>query len=707
MNQLKCNRLILTAILICVLLAPQLSLAVTPPAAGNTLPVGGVPAAVNPVRVQEMLLSQPLSFIPNQGQAPSEVKYHAVSDRHSVMLTTKGVVMRLPAEGSGRRLHTLRLAPVGLNPKAELTPLDPMAGKANFFKGRDPKQWRTNLPTYGAILYREAYPGIDLKVYGTGRHLEYDVIVKPGADPSRVRFRATGIKRLTVNDQGDLVLTLPGGASITQKKPVVYQEIDGRRVPREGRFQVAAGKPVTYGFALGLYDRRYPLIIDPLVVVYSVTFGTSGYEGARGVAIDQSGNAYVTGYTYSSTFPVTAGACQTSFGGIEDAFVMKLDSNGAILAATFLGGGSYDSGEGIALDSGGNVYVVGNTESGNFPATAGAYQTAIKGNADAFAAKLNNSLSTLHYATYLGGYGNNVNEFGDAIAVNQSGEAYVAGKTGSTTFPTTTGAWQTNIGGLVDTFVTRLNDSGSGLLYSTYLGGSGWEECGAIAVDSSGCAYVVGNTESTNFPRVKSLQEKSGPTDAFVAKLLPDGSGLVYSTYLGGSGTELGMSIAVDTAGVAYVCGDTTSADFPRVNPIQGTYGGNGDGFVAKLALAGESLTLVYSTYLGGSEDEEVDAIAVDQQGAAYVTGETGSADFPSVKPLPGITGPDFLTKINPAGTAWAYSTRLPIRTSAIALDASGPVYLAGGPASVLKLREEAEEAAVNIVGAIYLLLEN
>lgn len=691
--------------------------------------VGDRTLAVNPVRAQEIILSQPLSFIPNQGQASDQIQYYAVSGKCAVVLTPKGLVMRLPAAGSNRRLHALSLTPVGLNPQAELMPVEPLAGRANYFKGRDPKEWRTNLPTYGAVLYREAYPGIDLKVYGTGRQLEYDVIVKPGADPSRVRFRTTGVKRLNVNDQGDLVLSLPGGESITQKKPVVYQEIDGRRVPREGRFQLAAGKPGTYGFALGPYDSRYPLVIDPLVVVYSRILGGSSDDVARGVAVDQSGNAYLTGYTYSSapSFPVTPGAYQSALKGPQDAFVIKLGPDGAVLAATFLGGTDYDDALGIAVDSAGNVYVTGTTYSSNFP-TVNAYQDHKHGDGDIFVAKLNNTLSSLLYATYLGGtgvIGFSGEEFGRAIAVDPSGMAYVTGYTQPSDFPTTTGAFQTiRGGGQGDAFVAKINPNAVGaasLVYSSFLGGSSEDDAHAIAVDSSGAAYVAGSTKSSDFPTEKPYQGKLSPVDtydAFVTKILPDGLGKVYSTYLGGTAGADAVGIAVDGAGAAYVVGSTSSTDFPRQNPIQGTLGGDYDAFISKLALVGNTLTLVYSTYLGGSVGGEegvggdwATAVAVDGSGAAYILGGTASTDFPFRNPIPGSFGGDFVAKVNPGGTAWVYATGLMVNGNegfrCLAVDSAGQVYAAGrmgpNPTDVLALKFKETS---NIVGPIYFLLE-
>ena len=461
----------------------------------------------------------------------------------------------------------------------------------------------------------------------------------------------------------------------------------------------------------GPYDARYPLVIDPLVLVYSIILGGSTPpDRAEAVAVDTSGNAYVTGWTLSADFPTTAGAYQTSLRGYQDAFVTKVGPDGTILASTFLGGGSYEYGYGITLDSVGNVYVTGSTESGNFPATAGAYQTALKGPADAFVAKLNNNLSTLTYATYLGGTGG---DRGTAIALNQAGEAFVTGYTNSVNFPTTAGAFQTNPPGVPNAFVTRFNADGSGLVFSTYLGGANFDEGYAIAVDGSGHVYVAGNTLSTNFPTLKPWQAaKAGGADGgdvFVTKLLPDGSGLVFSTYLGGSAGDATYGIAADGAGAAYVVGYTGSTDFPLANPIQPALAGETDLFVSKLALTGDTLNLVYSTYLGGSGEEENSGIAVDVTGAAYVGGQTSSGDFPLKNPIPGISGYSFLTKINPGGTAWVYSTRLPEGARAIALDPLGrQICLAGGAvdgrASVMKVREE---AAVNIVGAIYLLLEN
>jgi Beta-propeller repeat len=716
MNQLRCYRLILTALLMSALLAPHLSLAATPPPAENTLAAVGDPVTM---KARDRYGRFPLYFMPNLGQAPPEVKYYAVSGKRTFLLTRESLVLRLPAVGSTGRLNTLALAPVGLNPKAELVPVEPLPGRVNYFKGQDPKEWRTNLPTYGAVLYREAYPGIDLKVYGTGRHLEYDVVVRPGADPSRVRFRATGVQRLIVNDQGDLVFTLPGGGSITQKKPVVYQEIDGRRVPREGRFQVAAGKTGTYGFALGPYDSRYPLVIDPLVVVYSRIFGGSSDDIAFGVAVDQSGNAYLTGRTYSSDFPGTTGAYQPALKGPQDAFVAKLGPDGTLLAATYLGGTGYDEGYGIAVDSVGNVYVTGTTYSTNFP-IVNAYQGTKKGDGDVFVAKLNNTLSSLLYATFLGGGTISywAEEFGRAIAVDASGNAYVTGYTQTTDFPTK-GAFQGTIGGSGDAFVAKINPNAVGaasLVYSSYLGGAQDDDGHAIAVDSSGAAYLAGSTTSSDFPTEKPYQGKLSPLgtkDAFVTKISPDGSAKVYSTYLGGTLGAEAVGIAVDGTGAAYVVGGTESTDFPRHNPIQGTFGGGYDAFITKLALVGDTLTLVYSTYLGGSDGDWATAVAVDGSGAAYILGGTESyTDFPFRNTIPGYFGGDFVTKVNPGGTAWVYATGINMNENTgfrcIAVDSAGQVTAAGrmgpNPTDVLTLKFR--EKAANIVGVTYLLME-
>jgi len=380
-------------------------------------------------------------------------------------------------------------------------------------------------------------------------------------------------------------------------------------------------------------------------LIYSTYLGGSGTDLGYGIAVDSAGNAYVTGSTGSTNFP-TASALQATFGGPNDAFVAKLNATGsALIYSTYLGGSGLDVGSGIAVDSAGNAYITGYTESTNFP-TASPLLAANRGARDAFVAKVSATGSALLYSTYLGGSGDD-RSYG--IAVDSGGSAYVTGITGSTNFPTAS-ALQATVGGPNDAFVAKLNATGSALLYSTYLGGSGNDYGFAIAVDSTGNAYVTGMTYSTNFPTAIPLQaaNRGGPYDAFVAKLNATGSALLYSTYLGGSGAEQGHGIAVDSTGNAYVTGWTASTNFPTGIPLQAANGGGADAFVAKLNAA--SSALIYSTYLGGPGNDQALGIAVDAAGNAYVTGLTSSTNFPvayALQPIfRGETYDAFIAKI-------------------------------------------------------------
>jgi Tol biopolymer transport system component/lysophospholipase L1-like esterase len=377
-------------------------------------------------------------------------------------------------------------------------------------------------------------------------------------------------------------------------------------------------------------------------LVYSTYLGGSRSDDALGIAVDSSGNAYVTGETCSPDFPTLnplQGLTTTDFPCV-DAFVTKLNSSGSGLAySTYLGGHGIDEGFGIAVDSSDGAYVTGQTLSGDFP-TQNPLQGAYSGGGDAFVTKLNDSGSALLYSTYLG---TGTGDDGNAIAVDSSGNAYVTGDTGGSDFPTQSALQATYGGGGADAFVSKLNANGSAFVYSTFLGGSGVDEGQDIAVDSSGNAYVTGGTYSIDFPTKNAVRGAyGGESEAFISKLNTAGSALAYSTFLGGSAYDQGYGIAVDSSGNAYVTGSTCSADFPIVNSLQGIYGGStsspcGDAFVGKLNAAGSALA--YSTYLGGSGGDYGLGIAVDSSSNAYVTGDTSSTDFPTQNAIQGTNG--------------------------------------------------------------------
>jgi hypothetical protein len=392
-------------------------------------------------------------------------------------------------------------------------------------------------------------------------------------------------------------------------------------------------------------------------IVYAGFLGGSNYDVGEDIAVDASGNAYVTGGTTSSDFPAVVGP-DTSFKGLGDAFVAKVNPSGtALVYSGFLGGSDYDEGLGIAVDSSGNAYVTGVTFSSDFPAVVGP-DTSYNGNCDAFVAKVNPSGMALIYSGFLGGSGD---DYGYGIAVDSSGNAYVTGMTQSSNFPTTPGAFNTSLNGYSDAFMVKLNPSGTALVYSGFLGGSGDDYGYGIAVDSSGNAYVTGMTASSDFPAVVGPDTSfNGGKDAFVAKVNPSGTALVYAGFLGGLDWDSGYGIAVDSSGNAYVTGYTFSSDFPAVVGPDTSYNGNCDAFVAKVNPVGTAL--VYSGFLGGSYPDWGLDIAVDYSGNAYVTGVTASSNFPAV------VGPDtsfnggwdaFVAKV---GTVWRVYLPLVLR---------------------------------------------
>jgi hypothetical protein len=488
-------------------------------------------------------------------------------------------------------------------------------------------------------------------------------------------------------------------------QPVAYQEKDGTRQAVDARFVLAANNQVA--FELGSYDRSRELVIDPSVS-YATYLGGSAEDDAYGVAVDSNGNAYVTGQTASTNFPTVAGSYKTSNAGGFDAFVTKISSDGSTLVySTYVGGSGADSGNAIAVDASGDAFVAGGTASStDFPTTGGAKQTTYGGGSlDAFVFELAPSGGSLVYSTYLGGSGTDV-AAGIALATDGSGDAFVVGSTGSTNFPTVAPI-QPSIAGASNGFVTKVNSSGSAWVYSTYLGGGTGDFASAVAVDSSNNAYVTGATQNSTFPTTAGAFQTTcgtaancngGLYDVFISVINGGGNAFVYSTFLGGENADEGFGIAVDSAGDAYVTGLTASTLFPLQSAFQGTYGGGADdAFVAALNPAGSAL--LYSTYMGGSLNDTGTGIAVDGNNNAYVTGQTGSSNFPTSGATQATIGGDndaFVTEMSPAGSL-LFSTFLGGSLNenstvsggnvgaigAIAVDSAGAnIYVAGNTAS-------------------------
>lgn len=663
----------------------------------------------------------PVSFEPNQGQANNRVEFLARGNGYTLFLTPVGVVLasRLPARSGPGTAEVVRLHFVGGSLHPKIVGLSRLPGRVNYFIGDDPRRWRTDIPTYGRVEYRELYPGIDTVFHGSGGHLEYDWVLHPGADPRQIRLDITGERTLLLNRRGDLVLH-GAGLELVQRKPIAYQQVGRALRPVSVRYALGPGRRIE--LRVGSYDPRRLLVVDP-TLIYSTYLGGGNSDGAADIAVDAYGAAYVTGDTMSLDFP-TANALQsrnvsdpscTDVHGISgaacvDAFVSKLSPSGnALVYSTYLGGSLDEYGHGIAVDDEGSAYVTGNTTSRDFP-TVRALQSRPGGGSDlgdAFVAKINPAGDALIYSTYLGGSGE---DDGEAIAVYHK-SAYVTGRTNSTNFPTSH-AFQRSLGGgtcyydflsrgtarCFDAFVAKLNPAGTALEYSTYLGGKGTNFGWGIAV-GDGKAYVAGESNASNFPLARPIQSSigggscghQGPTqpcaDAFLSELNAAGSGLLFSTYLGGHGDDGANAVAVDRAGDAYLTGRTESANFPTVLPAQPTFVGRPDmAFVAKVDVA--TSKLVYSTYLGGSGSDEAYGVAVNTAGNAYVTGRTSSTNFPVVhalqKSIPGNEAPQnaFITELSSDGREFVYSTYLGGSDhdlgAGIALDAASNAYITG-----------------------------
>lgn len=657
-------------------------------------------------KVLEAFGQLPLSFEANQGQVDKSVNFLARGSGYSVFLTPTEAVLSLRAtrtQPSTVRHHSpaqpestartdttiLRLQLVGSNPTAPVKSSSKLSGKSNYLIGNNPRQWHTDISHYAKVKYQGVYPGIDLVYYGNQRQLEYDFIVAPSANPKNIQFKVTGAKRLEIDKQGNLVLHTDSGA-IRQHRPVIYQDINGKRQNVAGSYVLLGQQKV--GFAVAAYEASVPLVIDP-VVSYSTYLGGSSSDYGRAIAVDSNGNVYVTGDTNSTTFP-TKNAFDTTVSG-RDAFVtkLKLTATGAasLVYSTYLGASGTDIGYGIAVDRLGNAYVTGDTTSSNFPLQS-AFDSTTSGY-DAFVTKLNATGDSLLYSTYLGGSTGSGTEHGYGIAVDRSGNAYVAGYTGSNDFPTKNPYRSTRAGSSSDAFVTKLNTTASGsgsLVYSTYLGGSSNDYASAIAVDSRGYVYVTGQTSSNDYPTKNAFDNTLGGSsdDAFVTKLNPAAFGsasLIYSTYLGGTSNDYGYGIAADSNGNAYVTGSTRSTNFPTQN-LYKALGGSADPFVTKVNSTGN--TLLYSTYLGGKSEDYASAIVLDSKGYVYITGRTSSTDFPTKNAFDTTFNnyyDAFVMKLNPTASgapSLLYSSYLGGSSTdygyGIAVDSRNNVYVAG-----------------------------
>jgi len=632
-----------------------------------------------------------LGFVANRGQANPRVRFYVQGDRYAFSATRDSLLLSFLKAKRATGV-TLALRFLGHDPAARPEGANRAAGVINYFRGADASRWRTNVPHYRELVYRNLWHRIDLRVRQRGGALKYEFHVRPGARASDIRLAYAGA-RVALAQSGALLLSTPLG-TLTDSRPVSHQVVHGKRVTVASRF-VLSGK--RFGFAVGSYRRDRDLIIDP-GIQYTTFIGGSALEEGNGIAVDANGNAYIGGTTQSTDFPTTVGAFQRTGApqNFAEAFVSKLNPAGTQLVyATFLGGSDMEFGRRIAIDAAGNAYITGQTKSSNFPTTANAFDRTLNippncprcatDNTDGFVTKLNASGSALLYSTYLGGTDYDSPR---GIAVDGSGNAYVNGETLSNVdFPTTAGSFSPTSHGSYDEFVTKLNTTGSALVYSTFLGGTQVDNGERIAVDSGNNAYVLGFSSSADYPTTPGAFDATanGDFDVTLSKLNPAGSALVYSTFIGGSGSDSAGGLFVDGTGNAYVSGGAGSLDFPTTAGAFDRTPDGSDAFLTKLNPAGSAA--VYSTVLGGTDGDGAAGVAADASGNAWLTGTTASTNFPVTanaadSSFNGGAVDAFISELSPAGSALLYSTYLggsnTDAASDVALDTSANPYVTG-----------------------------
>jgi uncharacterized protein (TIGR03437 family) len=620
-----------------------------------------IPAhAFRPGAIASIAAAAPrLSFVPlNQPSA------FLARGAYAARLEPRRVILR------GSSGTPLEITLEGANPDAAGVLLDPLPGRENFLIGNRPELWRTGVRAYGRVRYGSVYPGIDLEYYGVGARLECDFIVSPGVSPRSIRFHFRGARSVRRDRGGNLVVKAPG-RTLSLGKPHVYQVAPAGKQSVAGEFVVLAGNRAA--LRLGAYDSGRPLIIDP-VIAFSTYLGGSGDENVQagsdpriaGIAVDGQGNSYVVGNTASTDFP-SGMLPGRGFAGSTDVFVSKFASDGTHIYSTFLGGTGLERGFGVAVDRYGAAYVAGRTQSPNFP-LRNAAQTSIASFEDAFILKLDASGSQIVYSSYLGGSGV---DFATGIAVDAQGNAWISGDTESANFPVRGNAAQkTHGGGTSDGFAARFGPGGE-LLYSSFVGGSGFDSCQGVAVDADGSAYLTGFGEPSSFPAAANLGPAAGPAAirrAFGIKLHSDGSA-GYSTMFGGARGEMALAVAADAAGRAYITGVTVSTDFPSSpRAAQPSFGGGSmDGFIAVLTPDGRGLH--WATFVGGEGADVPTSIALDSAANVYVTGQTQSARFPLSRAFqPELKGAfdAFVVKVLAGGGSLGYSSFLGGRSNEI-----------------------------------------
>ncbi|MGA2150345.1 MAG: SBBP repeat-containing protein [Bryobacteraceae bacterium] len=664
-------------------------------AAAATLSAAG-PSASAPTPSQTLakaaLAGLPLHFEENRGQWKPGVRYAARANGYTVALTGRGATL---AVGGGRHIEmTLRHA----NPNPRIEPEGRLDLRTDYYLGARPN-WHAGIASFARVRYRQVYPGVDLIYYGTEGQLEYDFVLAPGADPRAVRMKFDGVTKLSLNPEGDLVINGSEG-TVVEKRPVIYQQDPARSARTEVKGGYVLLGRDTVGLRLERYDPKRALVVDP-VLAYSTYMGGSLTDYITSVQTDNKGNLYVAGTTGTSDLVATSNAYNSADTADLDIFlaVIGVSPSAAygVTYLTYIGGAQDDVPLSMAVDSSQNMYVAGTTKSTTFPLTSNAFDTAIAPNTftGGFVLVLNPSISGtsgLVFSSFLGG--TTGGESPNAVAYDSSGNFYVAGTTQSTDWPVTSNAYASAINGPEDAYIAQINPTSGTLTYGSYMGGELLDDGRGIAVGSNGLVYFACSSNSTMFPAAGNPHQSNlaGGFDVVVGVMDLTQVGpasLLYTSYLGGSGSDLARGLTLDSQGNMVVTGYTLSSNFPvTADAAQPTYAGYGDVFVSVLNYTNPKFVL-YSTYLGGSDGEVAYGVTADSSGYIYVTGYTLSQDFPiTANAIQGAWGNGievFVTKIQPhvAGKAgFIWSTYLGSATAnygyGIAVGSDGRVYVGG-----------------------------
>jgi hypothetical protein len=614
----------------------------------------------------------PFTFVENKGQLDSSARYMGAGPTFRAWFQDRGVLYQ-----QGLAMCQVQFKGGSPNPRIEAA--DPTGASANYFRGADTRRWKTHLPLFGALLYREVWPGIDIRFRAEEDQTKAEYLVSPGGSVGDIQLLFDAPTE--IQSDGSLAVFGASGRFV-ENKPFIFQDSESGKVIVQGGFR--REKDGTIGFTVAAYDPQKPLVIDP-IILFGGYFGGSAQSSITSVAVNSYFNTIVAGWTLSTDLPSSGGALPLNRGGV-DAFVAGFSpAGGKLLFCTYLGGSADDRAFGIAVDSSNNTYITGWTSSSNFPVVA-AFQSRLSGVRDAFVTKLNPAGNALIYSTYLGGGGVDA---GNAITLDTNNSPVIVGDTTSTNLPASAGAVQSRSAGGQDAFVAKLTPKGAALMFMTYLGGSATDHGAAVVLDASGSVFVAGSTFSTNFHVANASQPQSGGgEDAFVAKFSPSGSSLLFSTYFGGSGGTAGApeainAITMGSAGNLFVAGITSSPNLPVTSTAAQTVfaGGQTDGFLARLDPATGSV--LKCTYLGGSGDDGINGLAIDFYGYLYVAGYTSSTDFPVQSPAQSANagGMDaFVAKMLPSYILFStYMGGVGNETAnAIAIDSLSSVVIAG-----------------------------